>query len=151
MIPLGIFKGQWDSFQLWEWWLFGTSCALFVATNSVIFSQNMIFFTWAKLPLWNWRLHIVGCCWKAQHLPKYWRHDARVLTSYPREGKHVRNELIFSLLFIPFHPIFIHCFGFRYIATGIRDTAWSLYISPGKDKQDRLSVWLADSLADWQK
>lgn len=95
---------------------------------------NQLTFTQTKPSTWN-----------------YSGHEFRVHTaSCSPSIKYARMSFHFAP-FTLFHPIFYHCLGFRYIVTSIRATAWSLCSSPGKDKQDRISIWLADSLADWQK
>lgn len=91
-------------------------------------------------PYWPW-------CWCVYNIYMYpawplksemWFYDM-VLKSFQRMTLQFCNSAILQF------------FKIECIVTGIWDTSWSVYISPGKHKQDSLSVWLVDLVADWQE
>lgn len=69
-----------------------------------------------------------------------------------RERRHAGNNVALFLSFVfSVSSNILQFFKIECIVTGIWDTSWSVYISPGKHKQDSLSVWLVDLVADWQE
>lgn len=108
-------------------------------------------------PYWPW-------CWCVYNVYMYpaWPLKSEigfydmVLKSFQRMtfGKEGMQEIML-LYFYPFVFSFssnlLQFFKIECIVTGIWDTSWSVYISPGKHKQDSLSVWLVDLVADWQE